>query len=263
VVVPAYNEERRIGSTLTGLLTYLAALPPPVELVVVDDGSSDDTDGVARRIGAGAPSGVRFSVINLRPNQGKGAAVRAGCLAAAGDRVLFTDADLATPIAEAAKLWEALDAGYDVAIGTRVHPDGRDMRASQPAHRRILGALYHRLRSLLLLPGVRDTQCGFKAFTRPAAQFLFARQQLTGIVFDAEILFVAQQAGMRIAQVPVVWSNVGGSRMRVTARHAWRVLADLVTIRARHRDPAAAAWLAAVTGSEPRGGAPLEERPAG
>lgn len=235
VVVPAFNEERRIGATLVALCEYLRGLGRPAELVIVDDGSTDGTLALLRKAEQTAPPEVAIVVISYRPNRGKGAAVRAGCLAANGEYILFTDADLATPINEAAKLWQALDGGSDLAIGSRIQPDGSDLRASQPWYRRGLGRLYRRLQSALVLQGIADTQCGFKAFTRGAAQFVFSNQRIDGIVFDAEILFLAQRKGYRIAQIPVVWTNVGGSRMRVTLRQAWRVFRDLWSIRGAHR----------------------------
>lgn len=239
VVIPAYNEEHRIGVTLDRIAVYLGALPQRFEVIVVDDGSVDGTRAIVEGQAARTPPNVRLLLLSHHPNRGKGAAVRQGCLAAQGSAVLFTDADLATPIEEAQKLWAALEAGYDLAIGTRVQPDGTDMRASQPLYRRWLGKLYHLLVGLVGVRGVRDTQCGFKAFTGEAARRLFGAQQLSGIVFDTELLYLAQRGGLRVAQVPVVWTNVGGSRMRVTLPQALAVLRDLLSIRLRHlRTPA-------------------------
>jgi len=238
IVIPAYNEESRITSTLERTIAYLSALPGASEIIVVDDGSRDATGAIVQAKAATAPDQVRLRLLRHYPNQGKGASVREGCLAAQGRYILFTDADLATPIEEADKLWSALDQGYDLAIGSRVQPDGRDMRASQPLYRRWLGKLYHAFVALVVLRGITDTQCGFKAFTRQAAHYLFGAQQLEGIVFDTEVLFLAQRARLRIAQVPVVWTNVGGSRMQVTPGHAFTVLRDLLSIRLLHlREP--------------------------
>lgn len=234
VVVPAYNEERRLPPTLQRIAAHLKQVPGPTEIIVVDDGSRDATASTIDQISALIPPNVQLRLLRHERNLGKGAAVRDGCLAARGQYVLFTDADLATPIEEASKLYAALDEGYDVAIGCRLHPTGEDQRDSQPLYRRALGHLYHFLVGLLVLRGIPDTQCGFKAFTLQAAHILFRAQHLNSIVFDTEVLFLAQRHRFRVAQIPVSWSNVGGSRMRVTLGHALRVFGDLISIRLRH-----------------------------
>ncbi|MCX6024025.1 MAG: glycosyltransferase family 2 protein [Chloroflexi bacterium] len=234
VVVPAYNEERRLPSALERIIAYLSEQPFPSEIIVADDGSRDATAETARRCGAKAPAHVAFRLLSHHPNRGKGAAVRAGCLAANGKYIIFTDADLPTPLTEIPRLLAALDAGADLAIGNRIQPDGSDMRRSQPIHRRVLGKLYHLAAEALAVRGIKDTQCGFKGFTRPAAQALFGAQRLTGWVFDTEILYLARKWNYRIVETPVIWSNVGGSRMQVTARQAVSVLLDLVSIRLTH-----------------------------
>ncbi|MDP3766663.1 MAG: glycosyltransferase, partial [Dehalococcoidia bacterium] len=138
-VVPAYNEERRLGASLARLIEFAAQQPYDAEIIVVDDGSEDRTVDVAREAAGRTPTGVTLRVLEQGRNRGKGAAVRTGALAAEGDYVLYMDADLATPLEEAPRLLSELDAGADVAAGTRVQPDGQDMRASQPAWRRIGG----------------------------------------------------------------------------------------------------------------------------
>lgn len=234
VVIPAYNEEQRLPSALTRVIAFLAEQDYPSEIIVADDGSRDGTVAVAQRMAHDLPPKLHFRVVSHSPNRGKGAAVRAGCLAASGQYVMFTDADLPTPVTEIPRLLAELDAGNDLAIGNRIQPDGSDMRGTQPLHRRILGKLYHTVAAALAVPGIQDTQCGFKAFTREAAQTLFRAQRLTGWVFDTEILYLATKWGYRIAQVPVAWSNVGGSRMHVTARQAASILRDLASIRLMH-----------------------------
>lgn len=235
IVIPAYNEESRIGMTLERICAYLSTLGSAAEIIVVDDGSKDGTAALVQAKVADVPPNVSLRLLRHFPNRGKGASVKEGCLAALGDYVLFSDADLATPIEEADKLWAALKQGYDIAIGSRVHPNGRDMRSTQPAYRRLFGKLYRLIVGILILRGIKDTQCGFKAFTRPTARYLMGAQRLSGIVFDTELLFLAQLAGLRIAQLPVLWSNIGGSRMRVTPGQAFAVLRDLCSIRWRHR----------------------------
>ena len=239
--MPAYNEEARIGDSLRQIGRYAAEQPYTTELIVVNDGSRDATPQVVEKEAAFLPPNVEFRLLSHFPNRGKGAAVKEGCLAAQGDYVLFTDADLAAPIDEWDKLKKALESGYDLAIGSRIHAGGHDMRASQPLYRRLLGKAYHLMVVILAVRGIPDTQCGFKVMTREAAQALLPLQQLTGIVFDTELLYLAQRRDMRIAQVPVEWSNVGGSRMRVTLKQAIKVLWDLLSIRPRHwRDAPAA-----------------------
>jgi len=233
-VIPAYNEAHRIGSTLTRVLAYLGSLPDASEVLVVDDGSTDATRSLALAAVAAAPTNVTLRVLGHAPNQGKGASVREGCVAAQGRYVLFSDADLATPIEEAVKLFAELDAGADLAIGTRVHPGGSDLRGTQPGYRRVIGRLYNALVGMLAVGGFRDTQCGFKAFRREAAHYLFGAQRLSSIVFDTEILYLARRSRLRIQQVPVRWSNIGGSRMRVTPQQGMVVLRDLLSIRLLH-----------------------------
>jgi dolichyl-phosphate beta-glucosyltransferase len=156
-------------------------------------------------------------------------------LAATGDYLLYLDADLATPPEEIAKLIDGLDAGVDLAIGVRIQPGGYDMRASEPAYRRIGGYIFTAVRRRLLLSDVYDTQCGFKAFRKDAASRIFRLQQLEGWAFDAELLFLAHRLGYSISQLPVEWRHVEGSRFQIGIRSAVRELRDLARIRWIHR----------------------------
>ena len=234
-VVPAYNEEARLGDLLARLIGFSATQSYAIEIIVVDDGSADGTAALVRDAGGQPAASVTLRVIQHERNRGKGAAVRTGALAAAGETILYIDADLATSPEETPKLLEALDAGADVAIGSRVRPGGGDMRASQPAWRRIGGRLFALVRRRLLLADVEDTQCGFKAFRRSAAQALFSRQQLDGWTFDAELLYLAQRLGLSVRQVPVDWHHVEGSRFQLGAGSAFREVRDLLRIRWLHR----------------------------
>jgi dolichyl-phosphate beta-glucosyltransferase len=234
IVLPAYNEARRIAPALDELFAYLKPRPaelPATNVLVVDDGSTDGTADLVRS----RPEAVD-GLLNLMtvPHAGKGAAVRAGMLAAAGDLVVFADADMATPPTELPKLVQALEHA-EVALGSRIQPDGSDMRASQPGYRRFLGAVFHLLASIWVVGNVKDTQCGFKGFTREAAQDLFSRQLVTSIVFDVELIHLARRRGYRIAVVPIRWQDVRGSRMRPGPRLALRVAWDLVRIPLLHR----------------------------
>jgi dolichyl-phosphate beta-glucosyltransferase len=248
VVLPAYNEEARLNAGLDDLFAYLdgdrarADLPAVVRVLVVDDGSTDGTAAIVHHrreaaIGAGGAL-PRLQLLSV-PHAGKGAAVRAGMLAADTDLVVFADADMATPPGELALLVAALQ-DHDVALGSRIQPDGSDMRASQPPLRRLLGRIFHALASAWVAGPVQDTQCGFKGFTRAAAQDVFARQRITSIAFDVEIIYLARRRRYRIAIVPVRWTDRRGSRMHPRPGLAIRVAWDLFRIPFLHRrDPAA------------------------
>lgn len=222
VVIPAYNEALRLPATLARVGAHLAGRGVPHEIVVVDDGSSDATAEVARA------AGETVRVLRHEPNRGKGYAVRRGMLAAVGERRLMTDADLSTPIEELAKLEAAIDRGFDVAIGSRAVA-GATIEVHQPAYREAMGRLFNVLVQALLLPGLADTQCGFKLFTAGAAEAAFGACRLDGFSFDAEALYVARRRGLRIAEVPVVWRNDAATRVSLGAGGA--AFVDLVRIR--------------------------------
>jgi dolichyl-phosphate beta-glucosyltransferase len=249
LVLPAYNEAARIEPALNELFGYLrrrgerarygspgaGLLPERIDVLVVDDGSTDGTAALvqARPEIAGSIPGITLSMISV-PHGGKGAAVRAGMLAAVGDVVVFSDADMATPPDQLPLIVAAL-ADHDVALGSRIQPDGSDMRATQPIYRRLLGKAFHALASAWVIGPVQDTQCGFKGFTRAAAQDLFARQQVTSIVFDVEIIYLARRRGYRFAVVPIQWYDRRGSRMKAGIGLALRVAWDLFRIPLLHR----------------------------
>jgi dolichyl-phosphate beta-glucosyltransferase len=249
LVLPAYNEAARIDSALDELFGYLArrearardgaigaaALPDAIDVIVVDDGSTDDTVArvEARQEASGSLPGIGLRVLCV-PHGGKGAAVRAGMLAADGELVVFADADMATPPDQIPVIVAAL-ADHDVALGSRIQPDGSDMRATQPWYRRLLGKAFHLLASLWVVGPVQDTQCGFKGFTRAAAHDLFERQRVTSIVFDVELIFLARRRGYRLAIVPIRWYDKRGSRMRARPGLALRVAWDLFRIPLIHR----------------------------
>lgn len=251
IVLPAYNEADRIGPGLDELFGYLrrrgeqardgapgsSHLPADIRVLVVDDGSTDTTLEIVRaRPEASTPgeSGEPLlSVIGV-PHGGKGAAVRAGMLAVETDLGIFSDADMATPPDQIPLLVAALD-DSDVALGSRIQPDGRDMRGTQPFYRRMLGKAFHLFASFWVVGKVQDTQCGFKGFTRGAAKDLFADQKITSIVFDVELIYLARRRGYRIAIVPIRWYDKRGSRMRPGLGLAMRVGLDLLRIPLIHR----------------------------
>jgi dolichyl-phosphate beta-glucosyltransferase len=252
VVLPAYNEAERIGPALDELFGYLRRrgeaardgapgsghLPERIEILIVDDGSTDGTADLVRgrpeANGAAIATGPPALDVITVPHGGKGAAVRAGMLHAKSDLVVFADADMATPPDMLPLLVEAL-ADHDVALGSRIQPDGSDMRKSQPIYRRLLGKAFHLLASVWVVGPVKDTQCGFKGFTREAALDLFARQKVQSIVFDVELIYLARRRGYRLAIVPVRWSDRRGSRMRASPALALRVAWDLFRTPLIHR----------------------------
>jgi glycosyltransferase involved in cell wall biosynthesis len=234
LVVPAFNEERRLGESLTRLIDFAARQPYRVEIIVSDDGSTDRTAAIAQEAADRAPLGVAVRVLR-NPHRGKGAAVRAGALAAQGEVVLYLDADLATPPEEVPKLLDLLEQGADMAVGVRIQPGGYDQRATQPAWRRIGGRLFAQVRRRFLLSDIEDTQCGFKAFRREAAQALFRRQRLEGWAFDAELIYLARKLGFQLEQVPVTWRHMAGSKLRLGPLAALREVVDLLRIRWLHR----------------------------
>ena len=245
-MLPAYNEAERIGPALDELFGWLAApagpsnaappLPPRVRVLVVDDGSVDATAHlVLDRLEAGRPEDAPVRLELLRVSHGgKGAAVRAGVLAATGDLVIFADADMATPPDQIPLLLAAL-ANADVALGSRIQPDGSDMRASQPGYRRLLGRVFHGLASIWVVGPVQDTQCGFKGFRLAAAREVCSRQVITSIVFDVELIYLVRRLGYRMAIVPIRWEDRHGSRMRPGPGLALRVGWDLFRIPLLHR----------------------------
>jgi dolichyl-phosphate beta-glucosyltransferase len=228
VVIPAYNEARRIGLSLQRVWEYLEARcgAGDFEIIVVDDGSDDSTSAVVGEVATRAPE---VTLIRLPHNRGKGAAVRAGMMAAHGEAVLFSDADLSTPIEEAEKALQLLVEGNDVVIGSRALAGSRIL-VRQPRLRESLGRLFNLLlRAFLRIP-FRDTQCGFKLFRREAAHAIFQRARIDGFAFDVEAILIAQQLGYVIREMPVRWLNDPESKVTLL-RHPAQMLADLWRIR--------------------------------
>ncbi len=231
VVIPAYNEAGRIGPTLRTVSAYFHNRRTEFEILVVDDGSTDTTAAVVHQLSDLLPE-VRL--LRLPMNRGKGAAVRTGMLAAAGDLLLFLDADGATPIDEFASLLDALEQGADVAIGSRSLASERPgFCVVAQRHRTVIGGLFNRLVQALAVTGIADTQCGFKLFRRAVARDLFAVGQIEGFGFDIELLFVARLRGYWIAELPVNWMDQPGSKVRLV-RDGVRTLKELWAIRRHH-----------------------------
>jgi dolichyl-phosphate beta-glucosyltransferase len=232
--VPAKDEAQRLPAALTALRAYIGGRRERYELIVVDDGSRDGTPEVVRRLARRFPSETPVRVVQHARNLGKGAAVRSGCLAARGRFVVYMDADLAVPVEETERVVQALLDGCDVAIGTRVQPDGRDMRASQPAMRRLAGKGFTAARRIVVAGDIIDTQCPMKAFRAEVVPDLFRSQRLRGWAFDAELIYLARRRGLHLCQVPVVWRHVSDSHLRPSLRLSARVTWDLARLRALH-----------------------------
>jgi glycosyltransferase involved in cell wall biosynthesis len=227
IVVPAYNEEHRLPPTLTRLAAYLATQPLRWEIVVVDDGSSDATSAVVERAMASIPN---LRLVRQRPNRGKGAAVRLGMLAARGQIRVMSDADGSMPPEQLPRLLAPIIAcTAEIAIGSR-YAEGARTDVKQPLYRVLWSRLANSLVQRSLVPGVRDTQCGFKAFTAEAARDLFARGRIDGWAFDLEILALARRAGFAIAEVGVEWTDDRRSRVN-PLKDMWKVMREALTIR--------------------------------
>ncbi len=203
VVIPAFDEETRIVTTLRTIRAYLEARPYASEVIVVGDGCGDRTCEVASACLRGR-EGDR--VLDRAENRGKGFSVAEGVAASRGGFVLFSDADLSTPIEELEKLWPEMERGADVVIGSRALP-GSDVQVRQNRLREGMGKVFNVFVRLFVLRGIKDTQCGFKLFRRRAALDIFPRLKLCGFSFDVEALYLARKRGFRIAQVPVIWRN--------------------------------------------------------
>jgi dolichyl-phosphate beta-glucosyltransferase len=226
VVVPCFNESERLPENLPRLVAFLEASRRTYELLVVDDGSTDDTAEVARRLG-----GSSCRVLVQAANRGKGAAVRAGVLASRAPLVLYTDADLSTPMVELERLEDALRAGAEIAIGSRALRESK-VEVHQPWWRERLGRLFNRVIRILGVSGLRDTQCGFKLFRGEPGRAIFSQVVVERWAFDVEALLVARLLGYRIAEVPVTWRNSTDTKVSVL-RDLTRTLLDLLRIRLR------------------------------
>lgn len=224
VVVPAFNEEPRLGETLAVCREFFSSWGRPAEVIVVDDGSEDDT----ARIAAEAP-GVRL--LKNQVNRGKGHSVRKGMLAAQGEWILFMDADSSTPIEDIEKLL-AFSSTHDVIIGSRAMPDS-NVEVRQNILRETMGKIFNVMVQVLVFPGIRDTQCGFKLFSRAAARAIFELARSDGFAFDVEALLLARRLAFKVREVPVTWRNSPASRVhpiRDSARMFW----DILKIRKMH-----------------------------
>jgi len=226
IVIPAYNEGKRIPATLRSVVDCIRARAWDAEVVVVNDGSHDDTAAVVRKIAESAPE---IRLLENPKNCGKGYSVRHGILHALGDIVMFTDADLSSPIEEAEGLFAAIAEGADMAIGSRWLATSRQTHR-QPLYRQFFGRCFNLLTRMVMNLPFADTQCGFKAFTRSAAQTVFQLQTIERWGFDPEILFIALKRGYQIKEVPVSWAHDARTRISYL-RDGMQMLKELAMVR--------------------------------
>lgn len=227
VVIPAYNEAERIGHSLNEVINYLNAQAYTYQVLVVDDGSKDSTYDIVTEA---VTREKNLSLLHYDSNRGKGYAVRYGVLRSHGDFVLLCDADLATPIVEVENLLTALRSGSDIAIGSRDIPGAR-LERRQSVLREMGGKLFNRFVQAIAVPGIRDTQCGFKLFTQTAARNVFRRCRINDYAFDVEVLYVGRLLGYRIVEVPVRWAHQDGSKVHFV-RDALRMCATTLLLKA-------------------------------
>ncbi len=230
VVIPAFNEEKRISTTLHQIDSYLASQAYSYEIIVVDDGSQDKTAPFVARLCNNMAS---IRLIKNGRNRGKGFSVKRGVMSARGEHILFSDADLSTPIEEVEKFISWFQDGYEVVIGSRGLPDS-NILIHQPFHRESMGLVFNLLVQMLLIKGRKDTQCGFKGFQRQAAENIFRHSTINGFGFDVEVLYLADKLGYKIREVPITWRNSKNSSVRLISS-SMGMLIDLLKIKFRSK----------------------------
>lgn len=227
LIIPAYNEELRIGKTLDKIIEYFELLNRTYEIIVVDDGSKDDTASVVQDY-------KNVKILKQIPNQGKGAAVRRGMLESTGDFRIFSDADLSTPIKEFQKLYDCFKSGTDVCIGSRA-VDYSMIKVHQPFYREFMGKTFNKIVQLLVIKGIKDTQCGFKGFSEKAAKQIFNIAKIDGFGFDVEIIYLASKLGFKVKEIPVEWYNDDRSTVN-PIKDSLKMFKEILNIRKIHRN---------------------------
>jgi dolichyl-phosphate beta-glucosyltransferase len=228
VVIPAYNEEDRLPKTLDRIIEFFDNNRTNIEIVVVNDGSNDGTRRIIQKYSR-AYKGILL--VDNTSNRGKGYSAKRGVQKATGNLILFSDADLSTPIEEYIKLKRYIDKGCDIAIGSR-RIKGADIKKQQPLHRRLLGRGFGFLTEIYAVKGIKDTQCGFKLFRRDIAKSIFDRQKIDGFGYDVEVLFLASKLfNAKIKEVPVTWIDSADASKVNAAKETFRMFRDLIKVR--------------------------------
>jgi dolichyl-phosphate beta-glucosyltransferase len=231
-IIPCYNERERLPPTLESVCRYIDRSGVSSEIVVVDDGSSDDTAAWAR---SRAKDDRRVRVVAYSPNKGKGHAVKEGIMAASGESLLFLDADGSTPVVASDAVWPLLETqSFDVVIGSR-QTEGSEIKSHQAPARELAGKSFGLLTRLLVIRGVKDTQCGFKAFKREPARRIFSQLSSSSAIFDIELLVLAVRQGLRIGEVAVEWTHDDDSRLTYDVRKTIAIFAELVRFKLKYR----------------------------
>lgn len=230
VIIPAFNEEDKLGNTVKEITRYLKDMKDGCEMIIVDDGSSDGTSSVADDIAKDAA--LRTTVLKNDRNMGKGFSVKKGILASSGKFVAFSDADLSTPIEELDKLFAYVENGHDIAIGSRGKKES-DVRIRQPLHRQMMGKVFNLFVKLLLLRDFNDTQCGLKLFRGDCAREVARRLKIDGFSFDVEMLYIAKKNGYKIKEVGIVWNNSPESKVKII-NSSLKMFLDLLKIKKLH-----------------------------
>ena len=226
IIIPAYNEESRIGAAIKTISSYLTRKKFKYEIIVVDDGSRDSTAKIVKKA---ALRDKKIMLIKNTKNTGKGYSVKRGMLRSSGDVSLFTDADLSTPITEIKNMINVLREGFDVVIGSR-RMIGSKVKVFQPPIRRLSGWVFHKTRKMIFLKDINDTQCGFKMFKKKAVKPIFSRQATNGFVFDVEILLIAENLAYKVKEIPVKWIDEIESSLKIR-KHIKGIIKDCIMIR--------------------------------
>ncbi len=231
IIIPAYNEGKRIGSTLSGIISYIKNQDFSSRIIVINDGSVDDT---IKAIAEYRNCDVPIDIYTHTRNKGKGASVKRGIEMAQSDYVLFSDADLSTPIEELGNMLEQIKRGYDIVIGSRA-TIGSDIVKKQSIGRQSMGKIFNRLVQFFVFKGIEDTQCGFKLFRTDVAKRIVSYQMIKGFAFDVELLYIAKKMGYLVLEVPVQWKHVEFSRVNIV-KDTFSMFLSILFIKYRHRD---------------------------